>query len=170
MVFQATIRYEINVLDHSHLHWKAPAAALTLRGKAFVDGKCVDAAAAALFVQAGVPDGVFNAVPGHGHTAGRAQGLHMDCLAFTGATVIGRVFVQFSGQSNLKQVWPETSGKSPDIVFGDSHNLDAAADIAAFGIFFNRVAVCSAGSRLYAEGSIKDDLPFRSKSAERAAQ
>lgn len=113
---------------------------------------------AELAVEAGVPDGVFNVVPGFGHTAGQALGLHMDvdCLAFTGSTAIGKKFMEYSGQSNLKQIWPETGGKSPNLVFADCENLDAAADMAAFGIFFNQGEVCSANSRLYVERSIKD--------------
>ena len=115
---------------------------------------------AELAAEAGVPDGVFNVVPGHGATAGKALGLHMDvdCLAFTGSTATGKLFMQYSGQSNLKQVWPETGGKSPNIVFADCGDLDAAADMAAFGIFFNQGEVCSANSRLYVERSIKDAL------------
>ncbi len=113
---------------------------------------------AELAAEAGVPDGVFNVVPGYGATAGRALGLHMDvdCLAFTGSTAIGKMFMQYSGQSNLKQVWPETGGKSPNLVFADCEDLDTAADMAAFGIFFNQGEVCSANSRLYVERSIKD--------------
>lgn len=113
---------------------------------------------AELAAEAGIPDGVFNVVPGFGVTAGQALGLHMDvdCLAFTGSTSIGKMFMQYSGQSNLKQVWPETGGKSPNLVFADCEDLDAAADMAAFGIFFNQGEVCSANSRLYVERSIKD--------------
>ncbi|MEW2919620.1 aldehyde dehydrogenase [Ruegeria sp. ANG10] len=113
---------------------------------------------AELAAEAGVPDGVFNVVPGFGVTAGRALGLHMDvdCLAFTGSTAIGKMFMQYSGQSNLKQVWPETGGKSPNLVFADCEDLDAAADMAAFGVFFNQGEVCSANSRLYVGRSIKD--------------
>ncbi|WP_322865096.1 aldehyde dehydrogenase [Aquicoccus sp. G2-2] len=115
---------------------------------------------AELAAEAGVPDGVFNVVPGFGATAGKALGLHMDvdCLAFTGSTATGKLFMQYSGQSNLKQIWPETGGKSPNIVFADCGDLDAAADMAAFGIFFNQGEVCSANSRLYVERSIKDKL------------
>lgn len=113
---------------------------------------------AELASEAGVPDGVFNVVPGFGATAGKALGLHMDvdCLAFTGSTATGKLFMQYSGQSNLKQVWPETGGKSPNIVFADCENLETAADMAAFGIFFNQGEVCSANSRLYVERSIHD--------------
>ncbi|MDQ0507128.1 aldehyde dehydrogenase [Xanthobacter agilis] len=115
---------------------------------------------AELAAEAGVPDGVFNVVPGFGATAGKALGLHMDvdCLAFTGSTQVGKLFMQYSGQSNLKQVWPETGGKSPNLIFADCADLDAAADMAAFGIFFNQGEVCSANSRLYVERSIKDAL------------
>ncbi len=113
---------------------------------------------AELAAEAGVPDGVFNVVPGYGATAGKALGLHMDvdCLAFTGSTAVGKMFMQYSGQSNLKQVWPETGGKSPNLVFADCEDLDTAADMAAFGVFFNQGEVCSANSRLYVERSIKD--------------
>lgn len=113
---------------------------------------------AELAAEAGVPEGVFNVVPGLGVTAGRALGLHMDvdCLAFTGSTAIGKMFMQYSGQSNLKQVWPETGGKSPNLVFADCEDLDTAADMAAFGIFFNQGEVCSANSRLYVDRTIKD--------------
>lgn len=118
---------------------------------------------AELAAEAGVPDGVFNVVPGFGATAGKALGLHMDVdsLAFTGSTATGKLFMQYSGQSNLKQVWPETGGKSPNIVFADCEDLDTAADMAAFGIFFNQGEVCSANSRLYVERSIKDALVER---------
>jgi len=93
-------------------------------------------------------DGVLNVVPGYGHTAGKALGLHMDvdCIAFTGSTPVGKLFQQYAGQSNMKQVWLETGGKSPNLVFADYADLDAAADMAAFGIFFNQGEVCSANS------------------------
>ena len=115
---------------------------------------------AELASEAGVPDGVFNVLPGFGETAGKALGLHMDvdCLAFTGSTAIGKMFMQYSGKSNMKQVWPETGGKSPNLIFADCEDLDAAADMAAFGIFFNQGEVCSANSRLYVERSIKDAI------------
>ncbi|MCV6594097.1 MAG: aldehyde dehydrogenase [Silicimonas sp.] len=115
---------------------------------------------AELAAEAGVPDGVFNVVPGFGVTAGKALGLHMDvdCLAFTGSTAVGKMFMQYSGQSNLKPVWPETGGKSPNLIFADCEDLEAAADMAAFGIFFNQGEVCSANSRLYVERAIKDDF------------
>jgi len=124
---------------------------------------------AELAMEAGLPAGVLNVVPGLGETAGQALGRHMDvdCLAFTGSTSVGKMFLQYSGQSNMKQVWLETGGKSPNLVFADCGDLDAAADMAAFGIFFNQGEVCSANSRLLVQRSIKD--AFVEKLAERAA-
>ncbi len=115
---------------------------------------------AELAAQAGLPAGVLNVVPGLGETAGQALGRHMDvdCLAFTGSTSVGKMFLQYSGQSNMKQVWLETGGKSPNVVFADCSNLDAVADMAAFGIFFNQGEVCSANSRLLVQREIKDAL------------
>ncbi|MGC6484639.1 MAG: aldehyde dehydrogenase [Candidatus Puniceispirillales bacterium] len=111
---------------------------------------------AELAMEAGLPEGVLNVVPGFGETAGRALGLHedVDCLAFTGSTPVGKLFQQYAGQSNMKQVWLETGGKSPNLVFADCADLEAAADMAAFGIFFNQGEVCSANSRLLVERSI----------------
>lgn len=118
---------------------------------------------AELAMEAGLPEGVFNVVPGMGATAGRALGLHndVDCLAFTGSTAVGKMFMQYSGQSNLKAVWPETGGKSPNLIFADCADLDRAADMAAFGIFFNQGQVCSANSRLYVERAIHAEFVER---------
>jgi gamma-glutamyl-gamma-aminobutyraldehyde dehydrogenase len=71
-----------------------------------------------LALEAGVPAGVLNVVPGFGNTAGRALGLHMDVdmIAFTGSGAVGRLLMQYSGQSNLKRVSLELGGKSPQIV------------------------------------------------------
>lgn len=113
---------------------------------------------AELAAEAGIPDGVLNVLPGLGETAGQAIGLHhdIDCVAFTGSTEVGKLFLGYSARSNMKQVWLECGGKSPNIVFADCADLDAAADMAAFGIFFNQGEVCSANSRLLVEKSIKD--------------
>lgn len=118
---------------------------------------------AQLASEAGLPKGVLNVVPGFGETAGKALGLHndVDCLAFTGSTEVGKLFMQYSGQSNLKRVWLECGGKSPVIVLGDCHDLDTAARSAAFGIFYNQGEVCNAGSRLLLHKSIKE--PFLEK-------
>ena len=114
---------------------------------------------AELAKEAGLPDGVFNVVPGFGEDAGQALGRHMDvdCLVFTGSTAVGKLFQKYAGESNMKQVWLETGGKSPNIIFPDA-NLENAADMAAFGIFFNQGEVCSANSRLLVHSSIKDEM------------
>ncbi|NIF29057.1 aldehyde dehydrogenase [Pantoea sp. Tr-811] len=115
---------------------------------------------AQLALEAGLPEGVLNVVPGLGEQAGRALGLHgdVDCLVFTGSTQVGKYFMQYSAQSNLKQVWLECGGKSPNLVFEDCQDLDLAAEKAAFGIFFNQGEVCSANSRLYVQRSIHDEF------------
>jgi len=116
-----------------------------------------------LALEAGIPEGVLNVVPGLGERAGKALGLHpdVDCLVFTGSTQVGKYFMQYSAQSNLKQVWLECGGKSPNLVFADCQNLDLAAEKAAFGIFFNQGEVCSANSRLYVQRAIHDEFVER---------
>ncbi|AIG01571.1 aldehyde dehydrogenase [Pseudomonas fluorescens] len=118
---------------------------------------------AELALEAGIPAGVLNVVPGLGEEAGRALGLHMDvdALVFTGSTEVGKYFMQYAAQSNLKQVWLECGGKSPNLVFADCQNLDLAAEKAAFGIFFNQGEVCSANSRLLVQRSIADEFVQR---------
>ncbi|MBI3228669.1 MAG: aldehyde dehydrogenase family protein, partial [Burkholderiales bacterium] len=74
-----------------------------------------------LALQAGIPPGVLNVLPGYGHEVGSALGLHMDidCLGFTGSTRVGKQIFQYAGQSNLKRVWTELGGKSANIVCAD---------------------------------------------------
>ncbi|NVJ97616.1 MAG: aldehyde dehydrogenase [Alphaproteobacteria bacterium] len=110
--------------------------------------------------EAGIPAGVLNIVPGLGHTAGKALGLHMDVdgLAFTGSTQVGKYFMEYSGQSNLKRIALECGGKSPHIIMDDCPDLDAAAQAAAGAIFFNQGEVCTAGSRLLVDSKIKDEF------------
>jgi 4-guanidinobutyraldehyde dehydrogenase/NAD-dependent aldehyde dehydrogenase len=115
---------------------------------------------AQLAVEAGIPEGVFNVVPGLGQTAGKALALHMDvdCIAFTGSTATGRNIMQYAGQSNMKRVSLECGGKSPNIVMADCPDLDKAATAAAHAIFDNQGEVCSAGSRLLVQDSVKDQV------------
>ncbi len=124
---------------------------------------------AELAAEAGLPDGVLNVVPGFGEDAGQALGRHpdVDCLVFTGSTAVGKLFMRYAGESNMKQVWLETGGKSPNLIFPDA-DLDRAADMAAFGIFFNQGEVCSANSRMLVHESIADEMIDRM--AARAAQ
>jgi acyl-CoA reductase-like NAD-dependent aldehyde dehydrogenase len=113
---------------------------------------------AELALEAGIPAGVLNVVPGFGQTAGKALALHMDvdCIAFTGSTATGRQVMQYAGQSNLKRVSLECGGKSPNIVLADYPDLDKAAAAAADAIFSNQGEMCSAGSRLLLQEGIKD--------------
>ncbi len=113
---------------------------------------------AELAVEAGIPAGVLNVVPGFGQTAGKALALHMDvdCIAFTGSTATGRMIMQYAGQSNLKRVSLECGGKSPNIVLADYPDLDRAAAAAADAIFSNQGEMCSAGSRLLLQEGIKE--------------
>lgn len=113
---------------------------------------------AELCVSAGLPDGVFNIVPGHGHVAGEALGRHpdVDALGFTGSTEIGKRFLVYSGESNMKPVWLECGGKSPLLIFDDCSDIEAAADAAIAGIFTNAGQVCSAHSRLLLQTGIAD--------------
>jgi gamma-glutamyl-gamma-aminobutyraldehyde dehydrogenase len=113
---------------------------------------------AELCAEAGLPDGVFNIVTGRGAVAGEALGLHMDVdvLAFTGSGSVGRRLLEYSARSNLKRVYLELGGKSPNVVFSDAPDLDQAAKVAAYGIFRNSGQVCVAGSRLLVERSIHE--------------
>lgn len=118
---------------------------------------------AELALEAGVPAGVLNVLPGTGEITGKALGLHpdVDCLVFTGSTATGKYFMQYAAQSNLKQVWLECGGKSPNLVFADCHNVELAVEKAAAAIFFNQGEVCSANSRLLVERSLHDEFVAR---------
>ncbi|KES24194.1 aldehyde dehydrogenase [Pseudomonas sp. AAC] len=112
---------------------------------------------AQLALDAGLPKGVLNVLPGYGHTVGKALALHMDVdtAVFTGSTRIAKQLLVYAGESNMKRVWLEAGGKSPNIVFADAPDLQAAAEAAAAAIAFNQGEVCTAGSRLLVEKSIK---------------
>jgi len=113
---------------------------------------------AELALEAGIPAGVFNVVPGYGPEAGSPLALHMDvdCIAFTGSTRVGKQIHVMAGQSNLKRAWTELGGKSPNIVFADCPDLDKAVEASVGSIFFNQGESCNAPSRLFVEASIKD--------------
>jgi acyl-CoA reductase-like NAD-dependent aldehyde dehydrogenase len=115
---------------------------------------------ACLALEAGLPEGVLNVVPGLGMTVGRALGLHMDVdmITFTGSTAVGKLMLQYAGQSNMKVVLAECGGKSPHIVFGDGVDLDAASQSIAGFLLLNQGQICSVGSRLLVQRSIEDAL------------
>ena len=125
---------------------------------------------AALAAEAGLPAGVFNVLPGFGHTAGQALALHMDvdCIGFTGSTRTGKRMLEYAGQSNMKRVWLECGGKSPNIILADCPDLDRAAAAAASAIFFNQGEMCSAGSRLIVEEPVREAVLEKVVAAGRA--
>jgi len=118
---------------------------------------------AELAAEAGVPPGVFNVVPGLGETAGQAIGRHpdIDMVAFTGSTEVGRYFLRYSAESNLKRVILECGGKSPQIVFDDPPDLEVVANHAVGAAFWNMGENCSCGSRLIVHKKVKDELLAR---------
>ena len=124
---------------------------------------------ARLASEAGIPDGVFNVVTGKGSIVGEALGLHMDvdCLAFTGSGPTGRRLMDYAARSNLKRVYLELGGKSPNIVFADAPDLDKAARVSANGIFRNAGQVCVAGSRLLVQSGVYDAFMEKLVSATR---
>ncbi len=115
---------------------------------------------AELAVEAGLPPGALNVVPGMGETAGQAIGRHMDVdmAAFTGSTEVGRLFLRYSAESNLKRVILECGGKSPQVVLADPPELDTIAAHAVNAAFWNMGENCSCGSRLIVHESVKDAL------------
>ena len=111
-----------------------------------------------LIQEAGFPEGVVNIVPGYGETAGAALAAHpdVDKVAFTGSTEVGKLIVA-AAAGNLKKVSLELGGKSPNVVFKDA-DLKTAIPGAASAIFFNHGQCCCAGSRLYVEKDIYDEV------------
>jgi gamma-glutamyl-gamma-aminobutyraldehyde dehydrogenase len=105
---------------------------------------------AKLFEEAGGPVGAFNVVNGPGEITGKALALHPDVakVSFTGSTEVGKLMLQYAGQSNMKRVSLECGGKSPQIFMADTADLDRAVTAAVNGIFANMGEVCNAGSRL----------------------
>jgi len=112
----------------------------------------------ALCLEAGFPAGVVNVVPGRGSLAGQAllDARGVDKIAFTGSTEVGRTVMR-SAAGTIKRVSLELGGKSPNIVFADA-KLEAAAQGACSGIFYNKGEVCAAGSRLFVERKIHDEF------------
>ncbi|HKB94902.1 MAG TPA: aldehyde dehydrogenase family protein, partial [Gaiellaceae bacterium] len=115
---------------------------------------------AELATEAGLPDGVLNVVTGPGGTVGEALGRHdgVDCLAFTGSTEVGRRFLHYAADGNLKRVLLELGGKSPQIVFPDVDDMASVAVNAAIAIFTNMGENCSAGSRMIVHRSRRSEL------------
>ncbi|MBW4985938.1 aldehyde dehydrogenase family protein, partial [Mameliella sp. CS4] len=113
---------------------------------------------AELAMEAGLPAGVLNVVTGEGAVVGAtiAESMEVDVLVFTGSGATGRRLLEASARSNLKRVYLELGGKSPNIVFADAPDLGEAVKVSANGIFRNVGQVCVAGSRLLVERSMHD--------------
>ena len=118
---------------------------------------------AALGVEAGLPRGALNVLSGDGDVVGRALGEHagVDVLTFTGSTQVGRHFLRYAADSNLKRVYLELGGKSPNIILPDAPDLDAAAATAAWAIFFNSGEMCTAGARLVVHRDVAEQVVDR---------
>jgi acyl-CoA reductase-like NAD-dependent aldehyde dehydrogenase len=115
---------------------------------------------AELALEAGLPDGVLNVVPGLGSTVGTALALHtgLDMLSFTGSTRTGRRVMEMAGRSNGKPVLLECGGKSPQVVFDDLADLDKAAAAIVQSVVWNQGQVCTARTRLIVHESVKEEL------------
>ncbi len=115
---------------------------------------------AELAVEAGIPPGVLNVVPGVGPTVGDAIARHhdVDMITFTGSSATGKRIMQAAGASNMKRLLLECGGKSAILVFPDVEDLDAVADGVVGRMFWNQGQVCTAGTRLIVHASIKDEL------------
>lgn len=115
---------------------------------------------AELALEAGLPAGVLNVIPGSGSDTGSALGAHsdVDVVAFTGSTTAGKQIMCDAGRSNMKRLSLEAGGKSANVVFADTENLPQAAEMAAAGAFYNQGEVCSANCRLLVERSIHDEF------------
>ena len=115
---------------------------------------------AEIAVASGLPEGVFNVVPGLGHEAGEALALHtdVDAIGFTGSTRVGRKMLEYAGRSNLKRVYNELGGKSAFIVFHDFRDIARAAKTVAGSMFFNQGESCNAPSRVFVHESVADEF------------
>jgi len=115
---------------------------------------------AELATEAGIPKGVLNVLPGEGPDVGEPMGRHLDidAISFTGSTEVGRLFLEFSGQSNLKKIILECGGKNPAVVLSDANNLDGVAEHVVYAALWNMGQNCTANSRLIVHKSLKDTL------------
>ena len=115
---------------------------------------------AEIAIEAGIPEGVFNVVPGFGHEAGEALALHMDvdAIGFTGSTRVGRCMLEYAGKSNLKRVYNELGGKSAYLVFNDFDDIERAAQTVVDCVNFNMGQSCNAPTRLLVQDDIADQV------------
>jgi gamma-glutamyl-gamma-aminobutyraldehyde dehydrogenase len=112
-----------------------------------------------LALEAGLPPGILNVVPGFGEETGKPLALHgdVDMVTFTGSTEVGKLMLRYAGESNMKRVALECGGKSPHVVMKDA-DIEAAAAGIAWGIYYNAGETCHAGSRVIVHESVKDAI------------
>ncbi|MEO0328138.1 MAG: aldehyde dehydrogenase [Pseudomonadota bacterium] len=154
------------------LPWNFPLLMMAWKiGPALATGNCVVVKPAEqtsltalrlaeLALEAGVPPGVLNVVTGFGPDVGEPLGRHMDvdAVSFTGSTEVGRKFLEYAAQSNLKEVCLEMGGKSAAVVLSDAADIPRIAEIQAAAIFWNMGENCSANSRIIAHKDVYDEL------------
>jgi gamma-glutamyl-gamma-aminobutyraldehyde dehydrogenase len=121
---------------------------------------------AELAMEAGIPRGVLQVLPGDGPNVGEPLGLHMDVdmVSFTGSTETGKRFLRYSADSNLKKIVLECGGKNPAVVLNDAENLDNVAGHVVNAAFWNMGENCSAASRIIVQSGVKDELLAKMKS------
>jgi 4-(gamma-glutamylamino)butanal dehydrogenase len=145
------------------LAWKigpALAAGCSVIVKPALETSLTALRVAELAMEAGIPAGVFNVLPGGGAEVGEPIGRHMDidAVSFTGSTATGRRFLGYAAESNMKEVTLEMGGKNPAVVLDDAENLDRVAAHIVNGAFWNMGENCSASSRLIVQSGIKKAL------------
>ena len=145
------------------LAWKigpALAAGCSVIVKPALETSLTALRVAELAMEAGIPAGVFNVLPGGGAEVGEPIGRHMDidAVSFTGSTATGRRFLGYAADSNMKEVTLEMGGKNPAVVLDDAENLDRVAAHIVNGAFWNMGENCSASSRLIVQKGVKDAL------------
>lgn len=113
-----------------------------------------------LALEAGIPEGVVNIVTGFGETAGQALGLHhdVDAAAFVGSSEVGKYFLRYSAESNMKKIFLECGGKSPNLIFADCPDLSQAVAASVRGVYTNSGQICCAPTRLLVEEKIHDQV------------
>jgi gamma-glutamyl-gamma-aminobutyraldehyde dehydrogenase len=145
------------------LAWKigpALAAGCSVIVKPALETSLTTLRVAELAMEAGIPAGVFNVLPGSGAEVGEPIGRHMDidAVSFTGSTATGRRFLTYAAESNMKEVTLEMGGKNPAVVLDDAENLDRVAAHVVNGAFWNMGENCSASSRLIVQKGVKAAL------------
>ena len=165
----ATCRDPIGVVG-AIVPWNAPSGMLALKLAPALATGCtvvlkpaeqaplVAELFAELLLEAGAPPGTFNLVQGYGEDIGAAIAAHRDIdkITFTGSTEVGRRIVA-AAAGNLKRVTLELGGKSPFVIFADA-DIALAAPAAAHACFFVSGQACMAGTRLFVEESVHDEV------------